>query len=84
MYYQRTRHLPFTRTGRKYTLIISAVGFETYEKAIEIVPNERNKQTVVLKPSVTELDEVVVTSTGVKPCKKISFQCCSSRYKRAS
>lgn len=57
----------------KYTLIISAVGFETYEKAIEIVPNERNKQTVVLKPSVTELDEVVVTSTGVNRVKKSAF-----------
>lgn len=57
----------------KYTLIISAVGFETYEKAIEIVPNERNKQTVVLKPSITELDEVVVTSTGVNRVKKSAF-----------
>lgn len=57
----------------KYTLIISAVGFETYEKTIDIVPNERNKQTVVLKPSVTELDEVVVTSTGVNRVKKSAF-----------
>ena len=57
----------------KYTLIISAVGFETYEKTIDIVPNERNKQTVVLKPSITELDEVVVTSTGVNRVKKSAF-----------
>jgi outer membrane receptor protein involved in Fe transport len=57
----------------KYTLIVSAIGFETYEKAIEIVPNERNKQTVVLKPAITELDEVVVTSTGVSRVKKSAF-----------
>lgn len=69
MYYQRTRHLPLHAPAGKYTLIISAVGFETYEKTIDIVPNERNKQTVVLKPSITELDEVVVTSTGVNRVK---------------
>lgn len=33
----------------------------------------RTKQTVVLKPSVTELDEVVVTSTGVGRVKKSAF-----------
>ena len=33
MYYQRTRHLPFTRTGRKIYADYSAVGFETYEKS---------------------------------------------------
>lgn len=57
----------------KYTLVVSAVGFETYEKAIEIVSDGRTKQTVVLKPSVTELDEVVVTSTGVGRVKKSAF-----------
>lgn len=64
-------HLP-TPAG-KYTLVVSAVGFETYEKAIEIVSDGRTKQTVVLKPSVTELDEVVVTSTGVGRVKKSAF-----------
>lgn len=57
----------------KYTLIVSAIGFETYEKAIEIMHDGRTKQTVVLKPSVTELDEVVVTSTGVSRVKKSAF-----------
>lgn len=64
-------HLP--APAGKYTLVVSAVGFETYEKAIEIVSNGRTKQTVVLKPSVTELDEVVVTSTGVGRVKKSAF-----------
>lgn len=64
-------HLP--APAGKYTLVVSAVGFETYEKAIEIVSDGRTKQTVVLKPSVTELDEVVVTSTGVGRVKKSAF-----------
>lgn len=64
-------HLP--APAGKYTLVVSAVGFETYEKAIEIVSDGRTKQTVVLKPSVTELDEVVVTSTGVGCVKKSAF-----------
>lgn len=64
-------HLP--APAGKYTLVVSAVGFETYEKAIEIVSDGRTKQTVVLKPSVTELDEVVVTSTGVSRVKKSAF-----------
>lgn len=57
----------------KYTLVVSAVGFETCEKTIEIVPDGRTKQTIVLKPSVTELDEVIVTSTGVSRVKKSAF-----------
>lgn len=57
----------------KYTLVVSAVGFETCEKTIEIVPDGRTKQTIVLKPSVTELDEVIVTSTGVSHVKKSAF-----------
>lgn len=64
-------HLP--APAGKYTLVVSAVGFETYEKAIEIVSDGRTKQTVELKPSVTELDEVVVTSTGVGRVKKSAF-----------
>lgn len=55
-----------------YTLVVSAVGFETYEKRITIGRhNDRHK--ITLKPSVTELDEVVVVSNGVSRLKRSAF-----------
>lgn len=57
----------------KYTLTVSAIGFETVEKEVEILADERSKQNVILKPSVTELDEVVVVSNGVGRIKRSAF-----------
>lgn len=55
-----------------YTLVVSAVGFETYEKRITIGShNDRHK--ITLKPSVTELEEVVVVSNGVSRLKRSAF-----------
>ena len=48
----------------KYILTVSAIGFETVEKEVEILADGRSKQNVILKPSVTELDEVVVVGYG--------------------
>lgn len=56
-----------------YTLVVSAVGFETYEEKVTIDKHERTRKTVVLKPSVTELDEVVVVSNGVSRVKRSAF-----------
>lgn len=57
----------------KYTLIVSAIGFETAEKEVEILADGRSRQNMVLKPSVTELDEVVVVSNGVGRVKRSAF-----------
>lgn len=57
----------------KYTLTVSAIGFETVEKKVEILADGRSKQNVILKPSVTELDEVVVVSNGVGRIKRSAF-----------
>ena len=57
----------------KYTLIVSAIGYETAEKQVALTDGERLKQNIVLKPSVTELDEVVVVSTGVSRVKRSAF-----------
>ena len=57
----------------KYTLTVSAIGFETVEKEVEILTDGRSKQNVILKPSVTELDEVVVVSNGVGRIKRSAF-----------
>lgn len=55
-----------------YTLVVSAIGFETYEKSITI-GSHNSKHRITLKPSVTELDEVVVVSNGVSRLKRSAF-----------
>lgn len=55
-----------------YTLVVSAVGFETYEKRITI-GSHNDRYKITLKPSVTELDEVVVVSNGVSRLKRSAF-----------
>ena len=52
--------------------MFSAIGFETYEKNITI-GNRNNSHRVTLKPSVTELDEVVVVSNGISRLKRSAF-----------
>ncbi|WP_287678800.1 TonB-dependent receptor [Bacteroides sp.] len=56
----------------EYTLVVSAIGFETYEKNVTI-SNQNYNHKVTLKPSVTELDEVVVVSNGVSRLKRSAF-----------
>ena len=57
----------------KYTLVVSAIGYETIEKPITLVHGERIKMNVMIAPSVTELDEVVVVSNGVSRVKRSAF-----------
>ena len=59
--------------GGKYTLVVSAVGYETSERQIILDGNERQKQNFILKTSVTELDEVVVVSSEVSRVKRSAF-----------
>lgn len=56
----------------EYTLVVSAIGFETYEKNVTI-SNQHYNHKVTLKPSVTELEEVVVVSNGVSRLKRSAF-----------
>lgn len=56
-----------------YILVVYAIGFETYERSISIGNNNCNHK-VILKPSVTELDEVVVVGlNGVSQLKRSAF-----------
>lgn len=57
----------------EYTLVVSAVGYETIEKPVKLFRGERVKMNVVLASSVTELDEVVVVSNGVGRVKRSAF-----------
>lgn len=56
-----------------YTLIVSAIGYETVERKVQLTEGERNKMNIVIRPSTTELDEVVITSTGVSRIKRSAF-----------
>ena len=47
-----------------YTLVVSAVGYETVEKPIQLV-GERQKMNIVLSDSEVQLDEVVIMANGV-------------------
>lgn len=56
-----------------YTLVVSAIGYETVERKVQLTEGERNKMNIVIRPSTTELDEVVITSTGVSRLKRSAF-----------
>lgn len=56
----------------KYTLVVSAVGYETVEKPLTLT-GERMKMNVTLAASQVELEEVVVMATGVGRVKKSPF-----------
>lgn len=57
----------------KYTLVVSMLGYETYERGIEIDGKTENRFNVTLNPSAEELDEVVVVSNGVNRVKRSAF-----------
>ena len=59
----------------EYVLVVSAIGYETYEEKITVPAghHRRNKRIIILNSSIAELDEVVVTSTGVDRVKKTAF-----------
>ncbi len=56
-----------------YTLVVSAIGYETVETPVVLTAGSRVKQNVVIVPQVTELDEVVVSSSGVGRITKSAF-----------
>ena len=60
------------RAGR-YTLVVSAVGYKTVEKPIELQSGQRQKQNIILTADVQQLDEVTVVSTGVSRVKRSAF-----------
>lgn len=56
-----------------YELVVSAVGFETYKSRVTIGREGRSRHAVVLIPSVTEVEEVVVTGSGVSRIRRSPF-----------
>lgn len=56
-----------------YVLVVSAVGYDTFEKEISLPVGVRTKHSVVLKSSNIILDEVTVVSNGVSRLKRSAF-----------
>jgi outer membrane cobalamin receptor len=56
-----------------YTLVVSAIGFEPTEKAVELVAGERTKLSLTLTPKVEKLAEVTVSAGGVDRVKNSAF-----------
>ncbi len=48
----------------KYTLIVTALGYKTVEREVEIVDGKRVKLDIVVEPEVKALREVAVTGTN--------------------
>lgn len=56
-----------------YTLVVSAIGYKTVERAVKLAAGERTKQNITITPQVEELDEVVVVSNGISRLKRSAF-----------
>ncbi|MGN0211325.1 MAG: TonB-dependent receptor domain-containing protein [Muribaculaceae bacterium] len=56
----------------KYTLVVSAIGYETAEKEITLT-RKRQKMNIILRESQVQLDEVVVMATGVGRVRRSPF-----------
>ena len=57
----------------EYILVVSAIGFETVERDVKLIKGERVKETVVLKPEITELEGVDVVTSGVSRVNKSAY-----------
>ena len=56
-----------------YTLVVSAIGYQTVEKEVRLTTGERVKHTITITPQSTELEEVVILSNGVSRLKRSAF-----------
>ena len=56
-----------------YTLVVSAIGYTTVEKKVTLKAGERIRVNVTIAPQVTELNEVVVSTSAVSRVNKSAF-----------
>lgn len=57
----------------EYTLVISAIGFQTIEKPVELKAGRGLDLEILVRTDVQTLDEVEVVSTGVSRVKRSAF-----------
>lgn len=56
-----------------YTLVISAIGYETITKKIKLEDEQSLKLDFIIKPNETELNSVVVEASSVKRLKESAY-----------
>lgn len=57
----------------KYTLVVSAIGYKTVERTLDLRRGEEREVNITIAPDVQQLDEVTVVSTGVSRVKRSAF-----------
>ena len=57
----------------EYTIVATAVGFDTYEAAVKLTDGQRTRHTISMQQADEELEEVVVVAGGVGRVKKSAF-----------
>ena len=57
----------------EYTLVVSAVGYQTLEKPVTLGDEERLVLNLTIRPDIQQLEEVVVVSSGVSRVKRSAF-----------
>ncbi|MBE6300984.1 MAG: TonB-dependent receptor [Parabacteroides distasonis] len=62
-----------TAPSGQYTLVISAIGFKTVEKTLDLINGKHLNFEMLLNTDCIALEEVVVTSSGVERVKKSAF-----------
>ena len=60
----------------KYTLVVTALGYKTVEKTVEITDGERTKLNIVIEPDIKSLKEVAVT--GANGVNRINKSACNA------
>lgn len=57
----------------EYELVVSAVGFETHRTPLSLRAAEHRRHSVVLRPSVTQVGEVVVEASASEGVRRSAF-----------
>ncbi len=57
----------------KYTLVVSAIGYKTIEKDLDLSRGENEPLCLAIAPEVQQLEEVTVVSSGVSRVKRSAF-----------
>jgi outer membrane receptor protein involved in Fe transport len=63
----------FGAPAGNYTLVVSAVGYQTVERSIGIVAGRANRFDIPVTPEVEQLDEVVVSADGITRVKRSAY-----------
>ncbi len=56
-----------------YTLVISTIGYETFEKRIKLTTGKNQRYDIAIASKEEQLDEVVVVSNGISRLKRSAF-----------